>query len=80
MPVATKAMTTSVTRIVGAAIADVLHVHGIADPEMAARDLAALTRGMIDAAGLFGETQIASLEQRVRRAVFGYLNLERVRF
>jgi AcrR family transcriptional regulator len=74
------AETEALKREIVAAIADVLRVHGIADPEMAARDLAALTRGMIDAAGLFGETEIASLEQRVRRAVYGYLNLERVRF
>ncbi|MBX3454408.1 TetR/AcrR family transcriptional regulator [Ferrovibrio sp.] len=57
------------------AIASVLAAHGIADPALAARDLAALTRGMIDSAGLFGETDAASLRNRVRRAVFGYLGI-----
>lgn len=61
--------------IVGA-IAAVLATHGIAEPETSARDLAALTRGMIDSAGLFGETDAASLQGRVRRAVHGYLGLK----
>ncbi|WP_237353843.1 hypothetical protein [Xanthobacter sp. YC-JY1] len=46
-----------------ATVADVLRAHDIPEPETAARDLTALTRGMIDAAGMFGETEIASLER-----------------
>ena len=62
-------------RAIVEAVAAALALHGVPDPETAARDLAALTRGMVDAAGLFGETDIASLEQRVRRAVHGCLGL-----
>ncbi|MFG1214452.1 hypothetical protein V5F72_11760 [Xanthobacter flavus] len=62
--------------VVATTVADVLRAHDIPEPETAARDLTALTRGMIDAAGLFGETEIASLEQRVQRAVYGYLRLD----
>ncbi|PZU20842.1 MAG: TetR/AcrR family transcriptional regulator [Shinella sp.] len=56
-------------------VAEALSMHGIAEPQTSARDLAALTRGMADAGGLFGETDLASLEQRIRRAVYGYLGL-----
>ncbi|WP_296580685.1 TetR/AcrR family transcriptional regulator [Xanthobacter sp.] len=69
------AETETLKREIVTAVADALRVHGVADPDTAARDLAALTRGMIDAAGLFGETEIASLDQRVRRAVYGYLRI-----
>jgi AcrR family transcriptional regulator len=40
-----------------------------------ARDVAAITRGLIDAAGEAGETDRASLAARVSRAVHGYLGL-----
>lgn len=63
-------------REIAAAVADVLRAHGIAEPETAARD-PALARGMIDAAGMFGETEIAPRERRVRRAVYGHLRLDR---
>lgn len=46
----------------------------IHDPELAARDLVAITKGMIDAAGMRGETDPVSLSSRVRCAVFGYLD------
>ena len=49
---------------------------GVADPTTAARDIVALTRGMVDAGGLFGETDIAGLEDRIRRAAYGYLALD----
>lgn len=67
--------TETLKRAIVDAVASVLSLHGVRDPETAARDLAALTRGMVDSAGLFGETDMASLEHRVRRAVFGYLGL-----
>lgn len=57
------------------AVAGALTVHGVSEPDLAARDLAALTRGMVDSAGLFGETDALSLEARVRRAVYGYLEI-----
>lgn len=56
-----------------AAVAAVLARHGIADPGLAARDLVALARGMIDHAGLYGDQAPASLAARVRRAIMGYL-------
>ena len=56
-----------------AAVATVLARHGIADPGLAARDLVALARGMIDHAGLYGDQAPASLAARVRRAIRGYL-------
>lgn len=47
--------------------------HGFSEPDIAAHDVVALTRGMIDTAGLYGETDATSLTERVRRAVTGYL-------
>jgi AcrR family transcriptional regulator len=43
-------------------------------PEIAAGDLLAIVRGMVDAAGERGERDINNLEHRVRAAVFGYLS------
>jgi hypothetical protein len=45
-----------------------------AHPEVAAGDLFAIVRGIVDAAGERGETDIENLEYRVRAAVFGYLS------
>lgn len=42
-------------------------------PEVAAGDLLAMIRGMVDTAGERGESDIEDLEQRLRAAVFGYL-------
>jgi hypothetical protein len=39
----------------------------------AAFDLLAIAKGMVDAAGERGETDARQLENRVRRAVYGYL-------
>ncbi len=69
------AETEALKRAIVAAVAEALSTHGIDKPETAARDLSALVRGMIDSAGLFGETDTASLESRVRRAVYGYLGI-----
>lgn len=60
---------------IASTVATALAAHSIPEPATAARDLAALTRGMADAAGLHGETDMASLEARIRRAVHGYLGL-----
>ncbi|WP_158915546.1 TetR/AcrR family transcriptional regulator [Caulobacter sp. S45] len=46
------------------------------DPATVARDLLALTKGMVDSAGERGETAMESLERRVGRAVFGYLQMQ----
>jgi AcrR family transcriptional regulator len=41
--------------------------------EVAAGDIAAMVRGIVDAAGERGEHDLADLRRRVRAAVFGYL-------
>lgn len=46
-----------------------------ADPAIAAADVVAIMRGMIDAAGERGEGMQPALAARVRRAVFGYLSV-----
>jgi hypothetical protein len=46
---------------------------GYDDPELRARDLVAALRGMIDAAGLAGETDQQALFLRTRRLATGYL-------
>ena len=43
-------------------------------PQVAARDLLAMVRGMADAAGERGETDLEDLERRLNAAVFGYLS------
>jgi hypothetical protein len=42
---------------------------------IAALDLFAIVKGMVDAAGEGEETNAVALERRVRRAVFGYLSI-----
>jgi len=48
-------------------------------PQVAADDLFAMIRGMVDAAGERGERDIDDLERRVGAAVFGYLARTRQR-
>ena len=62
-------------RGLGRAVARFLAAHGVAHPDVAARDVAALTRGMAMAAGLAGETDRDALLDRMERAVRGYLSL-----
>lgn len=54
-------------------LASFLHARGLARAELAARDIAAMTRGMIDAAGQAGETDRAALVERLQPAVMGYM-------
>jgi AcrR family transcriptional regulator len=42
-------------------------------PDIAAGDVSAMVRGIVDAAGERGESDLADLKRRVRAAVFGYL-------
>jgi AcrR family transcriptional regulator len=67
-------------------VEDVLHavlVRVLSQPEahitgdiaVAAYDVLAIVKGMVDAAGEREETNALQLEQRVRRAVFGYLSI-----
>lgn len=50
-----------------------LRRYGVRDPELAARDITALARGMALAAGLSGERDVEALVGRMERAVRGYL-------
>lgn len=56
-----------------ALVADHLAAHGVARPAVAARDLAAIVRGMADTAALAGERDFDDLTERCLRAVNGYL-------
>jgi AcrR family transcriptional regulator len=56
-----------------AEVASVFAAHNIANTHVAARDIVALTRGMLDAGGLYGEADYPSLMDRIRRATIGYL-------
>lgn len=68
--------TTALNQALQQAVQDLLLTHGTPNATTAAQDLIALSRGMIDSAGLAGETDAAALEQRVWRAVRGYLSVE----
>jgi AcrR family transcriptional regulator len=48
----------------------------IANPKLAAYDVLAIVKGMVDAAGERGELDASPLEARVTRAVFGYLQIK----
>jgi AcrR family transcriptional regulator len=56
-----------------AVVAMVLGEAGYDNISERSQDLVAMSRGMIDAAGTFGETDQTLLESRVCRAIFGYL-------
>ncbi|SSV49651.1 TetR family transcriptional regulator [Acinetobacter nosocomialis] len=47
----------------------------ISHAQTAAQDVIALSKGMINAAGITGESDLNHLQQRVEKAVFGYLDL-----
>lgn len=57
-----------------AAISKHLAEYDLPDPEEAARDVVAITRGMVEAAGLRGEKDRTALAGRICRAVLGYLD------
>lgn len=48
---------------------------GISHAQTVAQDVIALSKGMINAAGIAGESDLKKLQQRVEKAVFGYLDL-----
>ncbi|TNB48475.1 TetR/AcrR family transcriptional regulator [Martelella lutilitoris] len=54
--------------------AECLRSEGFRQPEILARDITALCRGMIDSAGLYGETDAAALQARLMAATLGYLD------
>ena len=56
-------------------ISDLVMRSGISHAQTAAQDVIALSKGMINAAGIAGESDLNDLQQRVEKAVFGYLDL-----
>ncbi|MDC5595993.1 TetR/AcrR family transcriptional regulator [Acinetobacter baumannii] len=56
-------------------ITDLFISSGISHAQIAAQDVIALSKGMINAAGIAGEGDLKNLQQRVEKAVFGYLDL-----
>lgn len=57
-------------------ISDLFIHSGISHTQIAAQDVIALSKGMINAAGIAGENYLNHLQQRVKKAVFGYLDLD----
>lgn len=69
--------TQRVTARLQAILLDVLSRPDLAQqpkPDVAAQDVMAIVKGIVDAAGERGELDQADLGSRVRRAVYGYLN------
>ncbi|MDO7512531.1 TetR/AcrR family transcriptional regulator [Acinetobacter baumannii] len=56
-------------------ISDLFIHSGISHSQIAAQDVMALSKGMINAAGIAGESDLNDLQQRVEKAVLGYLDL-----
>ncbi|MFW1648579.1 TetR/AcrR family transcriptional regulator [Acinetobacter nosocomialis] len=56
-------------------ISDLFTRSGISHAQIAAQDVIALSKGMINAAGIAGESDLNNLQQRVEKAVFGYLKI-----
>ncbi|EHU1211743.1 MULTISPECIES: TetR/AcrR family transcriptional regulator [Acinetobacter] len=57
-------------------ISDLFMRSGISQAQTVAQDVIALSKGMINAAGIAGESDLNHLQQRVEKAVFGYLDLD----
>ncbi|MDX7937586.1 TetR/AcrR family transcriptional regulator [Acinetobacter baumannii] len=57
-------------------ISDLFIRSDISHAQTAAQDVIALSKGMINAAGIAGESNLNHLQQRVENAVFGYLDLD----
>ncbi|MGT2549784.1 TetR/AcrR family transcriptional regulator [Acinetobacter geminorum] len=56
-------------------ISDLFIRSDISHAQTVAQDVIALSKGMINAAGIAGESDLNHLQQRVEKAVFGYLDL-----
>ncbi|MDC5492601.1 TetR/AcrR family transcriptional regulator [Acinetobacter baumannii] len=57
-------------------ISDLFKRSGVSHAQTAAQDVIALSKGIINAAGIAGESNLNDLQQRVEKAVFGYLDLD----
>lgn len=71
------AETAALTDYVVARVRHLLAHHGIENDGEAARDVVAMAKGMIDAAGIAGESDENVLASRINRAVLGYLGVAR---
>ncbi|NUG02645.1 TetR/AcrR family transcriptional regulator [Acinetobacter oleivorans] len=56
-------------------ISDLFIRSGVSHAQIVAQDVIALSKGMINAAGMAGESDLNHLQQRVEKAVLGYLDL-----
>lgn len=56
-------------------MANLLIQFQISNPQKSARDIIALSKGIINVAAIAGETDLKDLHSRVEKAVFGYLEL-----
>ncbi|NUF13651.1 TetR/AcrR family transcriptional regulator [Acinetobacter oleivorans] len=56
-------------------ISDLFIHSGMSHAQTAAQDVIALSKGMINVAGIAAESDLNHLQQRVEKAVFGYLEL-----
>jgi AcrR family transcriptional regulator len=69
--------TSALSRAIVERVRVLLMGHGVTDNGVAARDVVALGKGMIDAAGIAGETDENALARRVCQAILGYLGIAR---
>lgn len=69
------AETAALNRQIAGLVVEVLATHRIPAPEVAARDLAAMTRALTDAAWQAGEEDQDAILARLERAASGYLGL-----
>lgn len=65
----------AITDKVHAELIGLLAEHALPAPEVVARDLTAMSRGMVHAALFAGETDLAQIERRLLPAILGYLGL-----
>jgi AcrR family transcriptional regulator len=70
----TQATQTAIFTIISTVLREANYDH---IPELT-QDLIAIARGLIDTAGSMGELDVANLEARVGRAIFGYLSQSRI--
>lgn len=66
----------AITDKVHAGLIGLLAEHALPAPEVVARDLTAMSRGMVHAALFAGETDLAQIERRLLPAILGYLGLD----
>ncbi len=66
--------TLALTQTIAHDIEILLSAHNVPNPGEASRDIVALVKGIVDAAGVAKEGDQTTLHRRVRRAVFGYLS------